>query len=33
MNESITKVPTGLNSLESKVDKLDVDNLLPVPVY
>ena len=26
------KVPTGLNSLKSKVDKLDVDKSVPVPV-
>ena len=26
------KVPTGLNSLKRKVDKLDVDNLVPAPV-
>ena len=25
-------VPTGLNSLKGKVDKLDVDKLVPVPV-
>ena len=25
-------MPTGLNSLKSKVDKLDVDKLVPVPV-
>ena len=26
-------MPPGLNSLKSKVDKLDVDKLVPVPVY
>ena len=26
------KVPTGLNSLKRKVDKLDVDKLVPAPV-
>ena len=25
--------PTGLNSLKCKVNKLDVDKLVPVPVY
>ena len=25
-------MPSGLNSLKSKVDKLDVDELAPVPV-
>ena len=25
-------VPTNLNNLKSKVDKLDVDKLVPVPV-
>ena len=28
---SLQKVPTGSNSLKSKVDKLDVDKLVPVP--
>ena len=26
-------MPSGLSSLKSKVDKLDVDKLIPVPVY
>ena len=26
------KVQTGLNSLKSKIDKLDVDELVPVPI-
>ena len=28
--DKLEKVPTGLNSLKSKVDKLDVDKLVPV---
>ena len=30
--DKLEKVPTGLNSLKSKVDILDVDKLVPVPV-
>ena len=30
--DKLEKVPTGLNSLTSKVDKLDIDKLVPVPV-
>ena len=30
--DKLENVPTGLNSLKSKVDKLDVDELVPVPV-
>ena len=30
--DKLGKVPTGLNSLTSKVDKLDIDKLVPVPV-
>ena len=28
-----TNVPTNLNNLKSKVDKLDIDESIPVPVY
>ena len=30
--DKLKKVPTGLSSLKSKVDKLDADKLIPVPV-
>ena len=30
--DKLEKVPTGLNSLTNKVDKLDIDKLVPVPV-
>ena len=30
--DKLEKVPTGSNSLESKVDRLDVDELVPVAV-
>ena len=30
--DKLEKVPTGLISLKSKVSKLDVDRLVPVPV-
>ena len=29
--DELNEVPSGLNSLESKADNLDVDNLKPVP--
>ena len=32
MNYILKNVPTNLNNLKSKVDKLDVDKLVPVPV-
>ena len=30
--DKLKNVPTNLNNLKSKVDKLDVDKLVPVPV-
>ena len=30
--DKLKNVPTNLNNLKSKVDKLDVDKLLPIPV-
>ena len=30
--DKLEKVPTGLNSLKNKVDELDVNKLVPVPV-
>ena len=30
--DKFKNVPTNLNNLKSKVDKLDVDKLVPVPV-
>ena len=30
--DKLEKVPTGLNSLKSKLDILDVDKLVPIPV-
>ena len=30
--DKLEKVPTGINSSQSKVDKLYVDKLVPVPV-
>ena len=29
---ALQKVPTGLNSLKSKIDKLDINKIVPVPV-
>ena len=29
---NLKKIPTGSNNLKSKVDKLDPDKLVPVPV-
>ena len=30
--EKLKNIPSGLNSLKSKVDKYDVDKLVPVPL-
>ena len=30
--DALQEVPTGLNSLKSKIDKLDINKIVPVPV-